>query len=135
VDLSEVIEQRLVADSPVGGDVTEEALRRGWVLPFAEGQYVYGAEWTSLVRRLQELLLARASDLGFREYLFPRLIPSEAVRDFQLSQFKPRPLWNLDDDAKVLDSACPSTTFSEAADSARTGYPCQARSQERNRGD
>lgn len=103
MDLSEVIEQRLVADSPVGGDVTEEALRRGWVLPFAEGQYVYGAEWTSLVRRLQELLLARASGLGFREYLFPRLIPSEAVRDFQLSQFKPRLLWNLDDDAKVLD--------------------------------
>ena len=103
MDLSEVIDQRLVADPAVGGDVTEEALRRGWVLPFAEGQYVYGAEWTSLVRRLQELLLARASGMGFREYLFPRLIPSEAVRDFQLSQFKPRLLWNLDDHNKILD--------------------------------
>jgi seryl-tRNA synthetase len=103
MDWSEVIQERLTAVSPVGGDVSEEALRRGWVLPFGEGQFVYGAEWTSLVRRLQELLLAQALDHSFREYTFPRLIPAEAARDFQLSQFNHRLLWNVDDHARVLD--------------------------------
>jgi seryl-tRNA synthetase len=104
MDWSEVIQERLAAESPVGGDVSEEALRRGWVFPFAEGQYVYGAEWTGLVRRLQELLLAAAADHGFREYMFPRLIPAEAARNFQLSQFNPFLLWNVgENNAKVLD--------------------------------
>lgn len=62
--LSEVIEQRLVNAPAAGGDVTDEAVRRGWLLPFTQGQYVYGPEWTSLLRRLQGLLLARASGLG-----------------------------------------------------------------------
>jgi hypothetical protein len=38
MDWSEVIQERLAAVSLVGGDVSEEALRRGWVLPFGEGQ-------------------------------------------------------------------------------------------------
>lgn len=100
--LSEVIEQRLVTAPAAGGEVTDEAVRRGWLLPFAQGQYVYGPEWTSLLRRLQGLLLARASELGFLEYLFPRLIPAEAVDDFRLSQFKPGLLWRAEGD-RVLD--------------------------------
>jgi seryl-tRNA synthetase len=103
MDWSEVIQERLAAVSPVGGDVSEEALRRGWVLSFGERQYVYGAEWTSLTRRLQELLLAQASGYGFWEYTFQRLIPSVAARDFQLSQFNHRLRRNVDDHAKVLD--------------------------------
>jgi seryl-tRNA synthetase len=68
----------------------------------AQGQYVYGPEWTSLMRRLQALLLARAAALDFQEYLFPRLLPAEAVDDFRLSQFKPSLLWHADGD-RVLD--------------------------------
>jgi seryl-tRNA synthetase len=100
--LSEVIEQKVIQTPVAGGEVSEEAIRRGWLLPFAEGQFVYGPEWTALLRRLQGILLSQAADLGFREYLFPRLIPAEAVHDFRLSQFKPGLLWRADGD-RVLD--------------------------------
>jgi seryl-tRNA synthetase len=103
VELFEVLEQQLVDRPPVGGDVTAEAVRRGWVRPFADGQYLYGAAWTGLLRRLQTMLLDRAGRLSFSEYLFPRLIPADAVDDFRLSQFRPDMLWRLDDAARVLD--------------------------------
>lgn len=102
MERSEIIYQRLV-DSPArGAEVSAEAVRRGWLLPFAEGQFVYGPEWTGLLRRLQSLLLLNAEALGFREYLFPRLIPSEAVANFKLSQFRPGLLWRAEGD-RVLD--------------------------------
>jgi seryl-tRNA synthetase len=100
--LAEVIEQRLVECPVDGGQVTEEAIRRGWLLPFAPGQFVYGPEWTSLLRCLQTILLTRAAELGFREYLFPRLVPSEAVDNFRLSQLEPGLLWWAEGD-RVLD--------------------------------
>jgi prolyl-tRNA synthetase len=96
--LSEVIEQRVVESPAAGGRVTDEAVRRGWLLPFAQGQFVYGPEWTALLRSLQAMLLIKAAELGFREYLFPRLIPTEAVDNFRLSQFKPGLLWRADGD-------------------------------------
>jgi seryl-tRNA synthetase len=102
MQLSEVIEQRYVAAPPVGGEITKEALQRRWLLPFAEGQFIYGPEWTALVRSLQSTLLTTAAELGFREYTFPRLIPAEAVDNFRLSQFKPGLLWRADDQ-RVLD--------------------------------
>ncbi len=55
--LSEIIDQVQVRAPASGGDVTSEALNRGWLLPFAEGQYVYGPEWTALTRCLQAILL------------------------------------------------------------------------------
>jgi seryl-tRNA synthetase len=100
--LSEIIEQRLASSPAAGGAVTEEAIERGWLLPFAEGQYVYGPEWTALLRRLQSLLLTNAASLGFKEYLFPRLIPSSAVENFRLSQYKPGLLWRAEGN-RVLD--------------------------------
>lgn len=102
MDLFEVIEQRQVEIAPVGGDVSREAIRRGWLLPFGEGQFIYSPEWTALVRALQRILLSGAANLGFREYIFPRLIPSEAVQNFRLSQFKPDLLWQVDGQ-RVLD--------------------------------
>lgn len=102
MDLSEVIEQRHGLIPPEGGEVTREAISRGWLLPFGEGQFIYGPEWTTLVRGLQMNLLSAAASLGFREYIFPRLIPAEAVRDFRLSQFKPDLLWQVDGE-RVLD--------------------------------
>src|SRR5437879_10022719 len=100
--IAEIIEQIRVDAQAAGGEVTEEAIHRGWILPFAEGQFVYGPEWTALLRRLQSILLSRASKLGFREYLFPRLIPAAAVDDCRLSQFKPGLLWYADG-GRVLD--------------------------------
>lgn len=100
--LFEVIDQRMAGAAPAAGDVTAQALERKWLLPFATGQYIYGPEWTALVRSLQGLLLANAAGMGFREYIFPRLIPAEAVDNFRLSQFKPGLLWRAEDN-RVLD--------------------------------
>lgn len=97
-----MIEQSQVDIPPAGGEVSSEAISRGWLLPFGEGQFIYGPEWTALVRALQGILLSGAADLGFREYIFPRLIPPEAVQDFRLSQFKPDLLWQVDGQ-RVLD--------------------------------
>ena len=47
-----------------GGDVTAEALDRGWIHEFAEGQYIYGAPWVRLLRKLQS----------------PRQLPPQPVR-------------------------------------------------------
>lgn len=102
MQLSEVIDQKQVVATAVGGEVTEQALARKWLRPFAEGQFIYGPEWTALVRCLQGILLSTAAELGFREYTFPRLIPAEAVDNFRLSQFKPGLLWRADDE-RVLD--------------------------------
>ena len=54
-----------------GGDVTAEALDRGWIHEFAEGQYIYGAPWVRLLRKLQSAVLDRAAELGFEEWLLP----------------------------------------------------------------
>lgn len=102
MDLFDVIEQSQVEILAAGGEISNEAISRGWLLPFEDGQFIYGPEWTSLVRALQGILLSGAADLGFREYIFPRLIPSEAVQDFRLSQFKPDLLWQVDGQ-RVLD--------------------------------
>ena len=72
-----------------GGDVHEEARDRGWIREFAEGQYVYAAPWARLVRHLQQGILERAARAGFEEWLFPRLIPRQALDDFRLTQFAP----------------------------------------------
>ena len=72
-----------------GGDVLAEALDRKWIENFAEGQYVYCGPWVRLLRYLQGQILDRAYRNGFEEWLFPRLIPRQALDDFRLSQYAP----------------------------------------------
>jgi len=72
-----------------GGDVRAEALERGWISDFATGQYVYRANWVKLLRYLQRDLLDQARAAGFEEWLFPRLIPRQALEDFRLTQYAP----------------------------------------------
>lgn len=72
-----------------GGDVCAEAMQRGWIRQFAEGQYVYTAPWVKLIRHLQRGILDQALHNGFEEWLFPRLIPRQALDDFRLTQFAP----------------------------------------------
>ena len=73
----------------VGGDVGAEALERHWIKQFANGQYVYCAQWVRLLRRLQSGILNEAYRNGFQEWLFPRLIPKRALQDFRLTQYAP----------------------------------------------
>lgn len=78
--------QRRAATVP---DVVTEAIAREWILPFGPGQYLYGPPWASLYGRLRELIVRRAREpLGFDEWIFPRMIPREALDSFQLSQFR-----------------------------------------------
>lgn len=88
---------------PVGGAVVQEAIERGWIRPFAPGQYLYGPEWSALVRGLQGALLARGHALGFAEWIFPRLIPRAAVDNFRLTQFAPELLLAAQGGSEILD--------------------------------
>jgi seryl-tRNA synthetase len=75
---------------PLGGHVMQEAERLGWIRPFSQGQYLYAPQWVNLLRTLQEFIRLRAVEhLGFQEWLFPRMIPREALDSFKLTQFAP----------------------------------------------
>jgi seryl-tRNA synthetase len=89
VKIGTVLSYRRSPNLPVGSLVMEEAVSRGWIRPFARGQYLYGPQWTNLVRRIQETLVARACELGFEEWIFPRLLPSSALDSFELTQYTP----------------------------------------------
>jgi seryl-tRNA synthetase len=95
VELFSVLDRSMADSEPVGGDVAQEAIERKWIRPFAPGQYLYGPEWTALVRGLQGALLA--------EWLFPRLIPREAVDNFRLTQFAPELLQATQGGHEILD--------------------------------
>lgn len=101
---SDLIEDHAAPVPPIGGDVGVEAIARRWIEPFADGQFVYRAPWSALLRRLQDLLRERAQDrLGFEEWLFPRLVPVEAIEAFELSHYVPEMLFELQDQSRVLD--------------------------------
>lgn len=88
---------RKVGPSPRGGDVMAEALDRGWVFPFAKGQYIYGPEWTHLARTfLDNLRTFTMQELGFQEWIFPRIIPRSALTSFCLTQYAPGLLQPMD---------------------------------------
>ena len=89
MEIGTVLSERRGPAPTSAGNVIGEAVDRGWIHEFAEGQYVYGRNWTMLVRRLQEELVARAAALGFEEWLFPRLIPAAALEAFELTQYTP----------------------------------------------
>ncbi len=67
------------------------------------GSTLYGPEWTAVVRGLQAALLDTAEQLGFAEWLFPRLIPRKAVDNFRLTQFAPELLLAVEGGMEILD--------------------------------
>jgi hypothetical protein len=103
MELFSVLDRTMATATPVGGDVVQQALDRNWIRPFAPGQYLYGPEWTALVRGLQAALLDTAGQLGFAEWLFPRLIPRQAVDNFRLTQFAPELLLAAEGGKEILD--------------------------------
>jgi seryl-tRNA synthetase len=103
MELFSVLDRTMATATPVGGDVVGQALDRKWIRPFATGQYLYGPEWTTLVRGLQGMLLATAARLGFAEWMFPRLIPRRAVDNFRLTQFAPELLLAAEGGQEILD--------------------------------
>ena len=88
MELGTVLAWRHASRPPVAGDTMGKALELGWVREFAEGQYLYTRPWAELFRTLQTTILSRAkSRLGFEEWIFPRVIPREALDSFRLTQF------------------------------------------------
>ena len=101
MEIGTVLEEYRSPSPPAGTSVFVEAIDRGWIRPFGQGQYLYGPEWTAIVRMLQERFIAQAQHLGFEEWIFPRLIPSAALDSFELTQYKPELLL----DARRSDSS------------------------------
>ncbi|MCX6803927.1 MAG: hypothetical protein NTY48_05155 [Candidatus Diapherotrites archaeon] len=62
------------------GNVFEQAKKSGWIKEFSKGQYFYDNNYTSLARKIENILIKKvAIKLGFTEYLFPKLIPIEIM--------------------------------------------------------
>jgi seryl-tRNA synthetase len=64
------------------GNPTEEMERRGWIQEFpGRGQWLYGPPFAELLWAVEGLILEEVvRPLGFREALFPKLIPLEVMR-------------------------------------------------------
>ena len=97
MELGTVLAECRLPKPPYGGDVMGQAQDRGWIKPFGYGQFIYTRPWVALLRRVQDMILHRAVfDLGFEEWMFPRMIPREALDAFQLTQFAPELLMQAD---------------------------------------
>ncbi len=77
------------------GDMTKEAMERGWVKPFpGKGQWFYGPEITALERALEEILIEKVIEkLGFQECLFPKLIPIEVMEKMKYLEGLPEGMY------------------------------------------
>ncbi|RLG05865.1 MAG: serine--tRNA ligase, partial [Thaumarchaeota archaeon] len=62
--------------------VASEAERLGWIKRYpARGQWIYTPPMAALLRAISELLIERvAKPLGFKEWMFPRLMPIEVFK-------------------------------------------------------
>jgi seryl-tRNA synthetase len=104
MELGTVLIEKHNPTPPRGGRVIEEAIARGWIRVFAQGQYVYTPRWTNLLRCLQDAIRRHAlAELGFEEWLFPRVIPRQALDSFNMTQFAERMLLKGGGGADYLD--------------------------------
>src|SRR5689334_484742 len=86
-----------LSDLPlVGGDLVEEATRAGWLHPFSPGQWLYSGQWVTIFRSLQTLYVSRIRKrLEFEEWMFPRMIPRQALDSFELTHYRPGMLFGV----------------------------------------
>jgi seryl-tRNA synthetase len=88
MELGTVLAEHQFSQPPLGGEVMAEAEKQGWIKRFNKGQFIYTRPWVELFRLLQGMILNRAiNDLQFEEWMFPRIIPREALDSFKLTQF------------------------------------------------
>jgi len=69
-------------EHPFTEDPFEVCKRLGWIKEFpARGQWIYASPYSKLFRVLEGLVVERvALELGFEEFLFPKLIPLEVMQ-------------------------------------------------------
>jgi seryl-tRNA synthetase len=67
---------------PFKEDPFEVAKKLGWISEFpGRGQWVYAAPYTKLLRVIEDIIIEQvALPLGFREVMFPKLIPLEVMQ-------------------------------------------------------
>jgi len=88
LELGTVLDEHRCSQLPLGGDVMADALNRGWIKSFSKGQFIYTRPWVELFRAFQQSILERViNKLGFEEWIFPRVIPRNALDSFKLTQF------------------------------------------------
>ncbi len=63
-------------------DPFEVAKKAGWIYEFpGRGQWVYGEPYAKLIRAIEDLIIKDiAEPLGFKEAMFPKLIPLEVMQ-------------------------------------------------------
>lgn len=80
---------------PSGGDFISQATSAGWLHSFAEGQWMYSGEYVQIYRHIQARYVQKIRQLGFEEWIFPRLIPRCAFDTFELSHYRPKMLFGV----------------------------------------
>ncbi|KZX12936.1 serine--tRNA ligase [Methanobrevibacter curvatus] len=77
------------------GDVTELAVKKGWIKPFpGRGQWFYGPEMTALQRAFEKVLIDRIIEkLDFQEALFPKLIPLDTMNKMKYLEGLPEGMY------------------------------------------
>lgn len=77
-----VAKQGPPVEHPFKEDPFEVAMERGWLVQFpGRGQFIYAAPYTRLLRALEDFCIEKvASELGFEEAMFPKLIPFEVMK-------------------------------------------------------
>jgi aryl-alcohol dehydrogenase-like predicted oxidoreductase len=105
--LGTVLDHHSADAPPVGGNVTEEAIKREWIIPFGRGQFLYAPPWVRLLRHIHRMILTTATEEhGFSEWMFPRLIPRAALDSFELTAYRPDMLLTLGDDMALDPVQC-----------------------------
>lgn len=75
--------QKKINELSYAGDAVKEAIEKEYVKEISEGQWIYLAEATKIVKNLQNLLRENvAGKLNYQEWIFPRLQRVESIANF-----------------------------------------------------
>jgi len=79
---AKVVQQGAPKEHHFKKDPFEEAKRLGWISQFpGRGQWIYAAPYSELLQALEGIIVERiAKKLGFKEFMFPKLIPLEVMQ-------------------------------------------------------
>jgi len=92
----DLLDSSLAQTPPCGGNLVQQAMDAGFIRFFAEGQWLYSGLWVQIFRCLQALYVSRVCQrIKFEEWIFPRVIPQEAMESFELTHYKPGMLFGV----------------------------------------
>lgn len=77
-------------------DAQSLAEANGWLIPYSPGRWFYAGLLLDLFQRMRQRLRAGARELGFTEYLFPRMLTRSTSENFRLLEIFPASLFRCD---------------------------------------